>query len=199
MSEPIADVIDHLTGIAADSRLDAIRRHRPEARENAQKSYLALFEPRDAGTLALRERFAVATFVAGLHGADDIAAFYRDGLLHHSAAPEFADLIDREAVRGTAQGPYGHYPSGPLVRENKNGPHYRVLPTHQALLGARLAAALEHAHLLVFHPRDAKAASLHALLDVKFSENDIVTLSQLVSFLSFQIRVVAGLRALRAA
>jgi CMD domain protein len=63
----------------------------------------------------------------------------------------------------------------------------------RAALGPRLAAAFEHTHMLVFHPRDASAASLQSLLDAGWSTNDIVTVSQLVSFLSYQIRVVAGL------
>src|SRR5499426_921279 len=63
-------------------------------------------------------------------------------------------------------------------------------------LGPRLAAALEHTHMLVFHPRDAAPASLQALLDAGWSTTDIVTLSQIVAFLSFQIRVVIGLRTL---
>jgi uncharacterized protein YciW len=50
--------------------------------------------------------------------------------------------------------------------------------------------------MLVFHPRDAAPASLQALLDSGWSTTDIVTLSQIVAFLSFQIRVVTGLRTL---
>jgi uncharacterized protein YciW len=53
--------------------------------------------------------------------------------------------------------------------------------------------------LLVFRPRDASPAALQSLLDAGWSTTGIVTLSQLVAFLSFQIRVVAGLRALAAA
>ena len=67
------------------------------------------------------------------------------------------------------------------------------------MLGSRLAAAFDHMHLLVFHPRDATPAALQALLDAGWSTTDIVTLSQIAAFLSFQIRVVAGLRALTAA
>jgi CMD domain protein len=63
-------------------------------------------------------------------------------------------------------------------------------------LGPRLAAAFEHVHMLVFHPRDAAPASLQALLDAGWSTTGIVTLSQIVAFLSFQIRVVIGLRTL---
>jgi uncharacterized protein YciW len=51
-------------------------------------------------------------------------------------------------------------------------------------------------HLLVFHPRDAAPRALQALLDADWSTTDIVTLSQIVAFLSFQIRVVTGLRTL---
>jgi uncharacterized protein YciW len=51
-------------------------------------------------------------------------------------------------------------------------------------------------HLLVFHPRDAEPVALQALLDAGWSTTDIVTLSQIAAFLSFQIRVVAGLRTL---
>jgi len=54
------------------------------------------------------------------------------------------------------------------------------------------------AHLLVFHPRDASREALQALIDAGWSTADIVTLSQIVAFLTFQIRVAAGLRALAA-
>ena len=50
--------------------------------------------------------------------------------------------------------------------------------------------------MLVFHPRDASAPSLQALLDAGWSTTDVVTISQLVSFLAYQIRVVAGLSTL---
>jgi CMD domain protein len=75
---------------------------------------------------------------------------------------------------------------------------HRVAEAHQEALGPRLAAALEHVHMLVFHPRDADVRSLQALLDAGWSTTEVVTLSQLVAFLSFQIRVVAGLKVLAA-
>ena len=48
----------------------------------------------------------------------------------------------------------------------------------------------------MFHPRDAAPAALQTLLNAGWSTTDIVTLSQIAAFLSFQIRVVAGLRVL---
>jgi CMD domain protein len=85
-----------------------------------------------------------------------------------------------------------------LSIEDKKGPIYRVSDGGRRALGARLAAALEHAHLLVFRPRDAAPAAMQALLDAGWPTTAIVTLSQLVAFLSFQVRSVAGLRTLGA-
>ena len=198
MSENMGDIIDRLAAVTPGSHLDTIRARRPQAREHAQKSYLALFEPKDPGGVPARERFAVAAFVAGLHGEPATDEFYRSKLAAAAAAPIVAAVAE-EISRGRAQGPYGAYPAGPLSRENSAGLIYRVSDGGLRSLGARLAAAFEHAHLLVFRPRDAGPPALQALLSAGWSTNDIVTLSQLVAFLSFQIRAVAGLRALAAA
>jgi CMD domain protein len=197
MSEPTADVIDLLAGVERGSALDRIRDQRPAARENAQKSWAALFEPEEPGTVSALERHAVAAFVAALHREPETARFYAEALAKRDAG--LAIAVAAEAERAGAEGPYGRYPEGPLSAEDKAGPVYRVSDGSRPVLGPRLAAALAHTHLLVFRPRDASAAALQALLDAGWSTTDIVTLSQLVAFLSFQIRIVAGLRALAAA
>jgi CMD domain protein len=198
MSTIISDVIDHLAEIRPGSSLDRLRNRRPQARENAQKSYLALFEPEVPGHVTAIERYAVATFVAGLHRQPKVAEFYAASLekLGH---PRLTDAIKEEIARGAVEGPYGRYPQGPLTIEDKEGSAYQVSTDSKERLGSRLVVALEHAHLLIFHPRDASPAALQRLLDAGWSTTDIVTLSQLVAFLSFQIRVVAGLRALAGA
>jgi CMD domain protein len=198
MSGREADVIDSLAGIAKGSRLDRVRAERQQARDNAQKSYEALFAPRFAGGVTGEERYAVAAFVAGLHRDDRILAFYMDGLGAQSPSRDVVEAIVAEIAHGAADGPYGRYPPGPLTVEDKVGPAHRISEPNRRTLGARLSAALEHAHLLIFHPRDASPAALQRLLDAGWSTTDIVTLSQLVAFLSFQIRVVVGLRALAA-
>jgi CMD domain protein len=181
------DVIDLLAGIAPGSKLDVLRRERPVARENAQLSYLALFMPAEVGEFSLAERGAVAAFVAGLHRDDPIAAHY---------AGELGKMIAAVAAEAATTGPYGRFPAGVLSREDQVGLSWRVAEDARAALGARLCAAFEHAHLLVFHPRDAEPAALERLLDAGWTTTGIVTLSQLIAFLSFQIRVVAGLRVL---
>ncbi len=192
------DIIDALAGIEPGSSLDAIRARRLQARENAQKSYLTLFEPIDAGDFSLPERAAVAAFVTGLHGESSVAAFYREKLAANADGATLLEAIQAELERGKTSGPYGVFPAGPLSVEDKAGLIYRVSADRKAVLGARLAAALEHAHLLVFRPRDAASADMKALLAAGWSNTGIVTFSQLVAFLSFQVRVVAGLRVLGA-
>lgn len=198
--QTLPDVIDLLAGIEPGDRLDTIRRHRLQARTHAQESYRALFAPAAPapGTVTPAERLAVAAFVAGLHLQPDAAAFYAAALVAQDAGAGLAQAIAAEVSRGAAQGPYGRYPAGPLSREDTSGPVYAVGEAQRAVLGARLSAGLAHAHLLTFHPRDASPEALQVLLEAGWPATDIVILSQLVAFLSFQIRVVVGLRALAA-
>jgi len=197
MSDP--DVIDTLAGLSPDSPLAILRDRKPLTRQNAQYSYRALFEPEAQGHVATQERFAIATFVAGLHAQDEVTGFYSASLRRSGPVEGFIEALSDEIARGRTVGPYGAYPKGPLSIEDIPGPAYTVAEDHRALLGARLTAALPHVHLLVFHPRDANAASLQALLDAGWTSTGIVTVSQLVAFLAFQIRAVAGLRTLAAA
>src|SRR5262245_17711518 len=193
------DVINTLVGIAPGSALDAIRARRPEARRQAQASYKALFEPAAPAGVSAAERFAVGSFVAGLHRESAIGAFYSERLAATGAPVALRDAVTTAIAEARVQGPYGSYAPGPLSRENAPGPIYRVGSSVRQGLGARLAAAFEHVHLLVFHPRDAVSTALQRLLDAGWSTTDIVTLSQIVAFLSFQIRVIIGLRALAGA
>jgi len=192
------DIIDTLAGIEPGSSLDAIRARRLQARDNAQKSYLSLFEPIEAGDVSLVERAAVALFVIGLHREPTMAGFYRAKLAATADGARLVEAVDVEIARGETSGPYGAFPAGPLSVENKAGLIYRVSAERKASLGDRLVAAFEHAHLLVFRPRDAAAADMKALLAAGWSNTGIVTFSQLVAFLSFQVRVVTGLRVLGA-
>lgn len=187
----MTDVIDTLVGIAPGSKLDAIRANRSEARKHAQASYTSLFEPRDMAGVTADERHALAAFVAGLHGEPRTEAFYAAKL-----PAALRSAVAAEVAAGRSKGPYGRFPKGPLSVEDAPGPSWKVSDAGRHALGARLPAAFEHTHMLVFHPRDAAAPALQALLDAGWSTTDIVTISQLVSFLAYQIRVVAGLSTL---
>jgi CMD domain protein len=198
MSAHPADLIDQVLSIAPGSRLDLLRRHREVARENIQKAYIALFEPLDTSSVSLVERLAIASFVAGLHGQLVLGDHYAHLLAVTEGGPGISALITAEIERGQTHGPYGRYPEGPLTSEDKLGPIYSVGGDNQKLLGDKLSAALVHAHLLVFRPRDASREALEALLDAGWTTEGIVTISQLISYLAFQTRIVEGLTALAA-
>ncbi|GAA4058783.1 hypothetical protein GCM10023065_05200 [Microbacterium laevaniformans] len=197
MSTPTADIIDLLAGIAANDPLAAVRDQRAQARENAQRSFEALLEPSAPGTFALAERYAVASFVSQLHGFAEATAFYGD--LLGDEAPALIAVVADAATDAAATGPFGAYREPNLQDESTDGVRWAADAETAAALGPRLSAGLAHTHLLVFRPREVRAEALQALVDAGWSPDDIVSLSQLVAFLSFQLRVAWGLRVLAAA
>ncbi|MFT3888440.1 MAG: CMD domain protein [Arachnia sp.] len=191
----MADIISTLAGLTPGSRVDGLRDLRPQARANAQLSFESLFEPADPGTFPLEERLAVALFVAGLHDDAPAAEFYAD-LLGDVASDDLVAAVRAAADATRVPGPTGTYRE-PLLAGESVPTTEAVLPEDAvAVLGARLTAGLAHAHLLVLHPRDARQSHQERLLVAGWSLNDIVTLSQAVAFLSFQLRAAAGLRVL---
>ncbi|TDP90785.1 CMD domain protein/alkylhydroperoxidase domain protein [Leucobacter luti] len=189
-----ADLIDLLAGIAPGSRLAAIRDRRPQARENAQASFVALLEPEEPGSFPLSERYAVAAFVALLHEFPDAIDFTVDVLRDEAA--ELVEPLRAAAVGARTNGPVGAYRE-PALRDEST-PAVRWTPDAEltAAVGDRLAAALAHTHGLVFRPRESRETDLAKLVNAGWSADDIVTLSQLVSFLAFQLRAAWGLRVL---
>jgi CMD domain protein len=72
-----------------------------------------------------------------------------------------------------------------------------VLFPGAGVLSARLAAIVRHTDLLTI---DSRRGSPEALADLKqagLAAADIVTISQLIAYLSYQIRIIALLRAMR--
>lgn len=192
------DIIDHLAGIAPNSVLDGLRQRRPATRDNAELAFRLLFEPDDAASPSCGERLALGLFVAALHRDDALARLFADRLAATADGARLADAVVALAERTATEGPYGAYPPGPLSAEDKPGPVFAPSGDERAALGDRLTAGFAQVHLLVFRPRDASAAALEHLGAAGWSADDIVTLSQIVAFLAFQIRVVAGLKRLAA-
>ncbi|WP_288749893.1 alkylhydroperoxidase domain protein [uncultured Corynebacterium sp.] len=170
------DIIDLLAETPAD--LAELRRRRPEAVENAQRSFAALFEPTNPAlieALPVSTRYAVAAFVAGISGAQRAAEFYADLLVDEDEA---LVAVVEDAVRaGVSAGPYA---GGDFVTFGEG----------------QLAAAFDFAHLLTFHPKDASPAAIGHLQTTGYTEDAIVSLGQLISFVAFQLRVVHGVQVL---
>ncbi len=194
MTTATLDVVDELAGVRAGAPLDALRRRRPVTREQLQASYDALFAPLDDVAFPLAERLLVAAFATRSTADDATAAFYADAA--RTADAHRAAIVAAEASAGATAGPFGAYHEEGLHDESTDGRRYEPGIAARDGLGERLTAALAHAHLLTFRPREAGAADHRRLIDAGWSADGIVTLSQLVSFLAFQQRVAAGLRAL---
>jgi CMD domain protein len=192
------DIIDHLVGVDAGSTIDKIRRQRDNARISSQDSHDALFAT-DQTEVSQAERLAVAAFVAALHQQSATRDYYRN-LLDAAAGADLTAAVDEASASAITQGPYGRFPdSTDLHAEDSIGLEFTVPEVSAAKLGERLTAAFEHAHLLVFRPRESSPAALARLLAAGWSTTAVVTLSQLVSFLSFQLREIHGLTVLKEA
>jgi uncharacterized protein YciW len=71
--------------------------------------------------------------------------------------------------------------------------HRAALPEPPDPADPVLAALLAHTDLLTTRPADATRADLAALHAAGLDTTDIVTASQLIAFVNFQLRVAAGL------
>lgn len=186
----MADIINLLSALNPDSELAATRLKRPEAFENAQRSFESLLEPVNPGTFSFGERYALATYVAGVHRVDNAVTFYSELMLDDAPAT-LRDAVLTAVEQARSSGPYGTYREAGLAEESEPGSSVRH---DAAVLGDRLAAALDVAHLMIFHPRDSRPEVLGRLSAAGWNADDTVSLTQLVSFLCFQLRVIHGLQ-----
>lgn len=162
------DVISALAGVAPGSPAAELRRQRPEAMQHAQGSYTALFDPTEPVGLSPAERLASALRVSAIHAAAEAADHYRQRLVEAGASPEIVAAAALEDA-GSGSQPDPEVPS-------------------------RLQAIFRHVDLLSTHPVDATPDDLQALADAGLATVEIVVLSQIIAFVSFQVRVVAALQ-----
>lgn len=60
----------------------------------------------------------------------------------------------------------------------------------------RLAALIRHIDLVTLAPKDATRENITVLKDAGIAEADIVRLAEIIAFINYQVRVIAGLRLL---
>jgi len=72
-------------------------------------------------------------------------------------------------------------------------------PSFNGADNVRLKAIIRHTDLVTRSPKDAAAGDIAALKTAGVPEDDIVRLSELIAFVNYQVRVVAGLRLMVAA
>ncbi|MGY0055154.1 alkylhydroperoxidase domain protein [Streptomyces sp. LZ34] len=170
------DLINTLLGIEPGSPLAQLRARRPEATRHTQGSYDALFVPAAPATsVTTTERFAAALRVAQLHGDQVLGEHYTGQLLGVGGATK--ELVT--AVKDVRSLPRATEPLDPEPFSD------------------RLRAILAHADLLVLRPAAATPAHLDALTKAGLDAAEIVTVSQLIAYVSFQVRLLAGLALIR--
>jgi len=90
-----------------------------------------------------------------------------------------------------------------LLRDSVLEEHYHrrlvALGEMHPLNGTRGECILAHVDRVTMDPADAAKADIDALLTVGLSPHAVVSLSQLIAYVNFQSRVLAGLRMLKGA
>lgn len=166
-SAPNADVIDQLAGSTPESVVATLRAQRPDITRYAQSSYEALFAPEDLGGVSAAERALLALRVAALTRTPALAEWHRAHLQQFGASAATIAAIEDLSTAPDA-----------------------------VVLSPREVALLQHTDRVARQPAASTKADLAALTAVGLSPRDIVTISQVIAFLSFQVRTLHGLRAL---
>lgn len=161
------DLIDRLAGIENGSPMQGLRHQRDKVRAATQGSYEALFDPA-LGGLSVTERLLVALYACRLTPAPELAAHYHERVV--------AECADAQAIAAVATGETGE--TGEITEP-------------------RLHAMLSFTRSLVEHPVDGDRAALQALLAAGITTAAAIALAQLIAFVSYQTRLVAGLCAIQ--
>ena len=183
------DVIDQLIGIERATRSSTLRDRVGRTRSGTHRRVSRALRPR---------RGAVA---------GSSASPSRTGPRAVASAPSRSTRTcwrpsarDARRARGGAAGAATPVPTaipaGTAHRRGRRRPDWRPSAEPRTAVGDRLAAALDHAHLLVFHPRDASAERCRRCSTpaCRPPHRDAVAARRLPRF---QIRVVAGLTVLQ--
>jgi uncharacterized protein YciW len=159
------DVINSILQVDETSPIVQLRNQKPTLVDEVQAYYLSLFGPTDASTAA----FPVEDrYLVAIRVAS------------HTGSDQVVEWYE-DLARSSG------------VSDNLIG---AVRNIHATTFGDdRLTALIRHTDLLSTRPADAQKADLEALKDVGLTPAGIVSLSQTIAFISYQLRLIAGLRA----
>ena len=166
---------------------------RPDAAANVTDiiSALAGVQP-DSALAQLRAERPEATE----HAQGSYAALFDPAeVIGLTQAERFATAL-RVATLHAADGAIAHYRSR-LIQAGGSAEEVQAAEQGAATASSpRLRAILSHAELLGTHPVDASPDALQQLSDAGLSTLEVVVLSQIIAFISFQLRVITGLQLL---
>lgn len=169
------DVIDAIVGLQASDPLHATRHARKKVVDATQASYDLFFRPGDVRPGHVRPGDAglplAERLLVALHAS---LLSGSDALARHYRAALAEAGADPQALAAVEAGCEADLPA------------------------TRLREMLLFTRKLILRPVEGDEAALRRLKDAGMATPDIVTLAQLVAFLSYQIRLAAGLAAMKA-
>ncbi len=162
----VPDVLNAILGVAESDPIVALRQRKPDLVTELQDYYLALFEPTPASAAALP--LGTRTLVAVR-------------VASHTGSEA---VVDWYGTLGRASG----------ISEAEIARSADIATPYEG--DDAVSAALRHTDLLTLRPADATAADLQALKDAGLTPAGVVSLSQTIAFVNYQLRLAAALRAL---
>ena len=165
-NQQTVDVVDAILGNQAAERVAALRRQKPELGAQLQRYYEAIFEPTEASATQFP---LVDRCLVAIRVASHTGS---------AAVIEWYEKSARAAGADEEQ----------LERASNPGRAW----TDETVLGA----AMRHADLVTLTPDQTSAADLQRLKAAGLSPAGMLSLAQTIAFVSSQLRLIAGLRAL---
>ncbi|MDA8456029.1 peroxidase-related enzyme [Acidovorax sp. GBBC 3334] len=174
---PASDTIDHVAGLVPGRSAHTVRHQRDKVATATQACEDALFSGVLPGAFTPAERLAIAQDVVRVSGVPALAAHYRARLeaAGSPVAPALRALADDTGAAPDTAGIAGFGGAS-----------------------ARLQAAVRFARTLALEPARSDRDALLALPQAGLSTPDAVLIAQLVGFVTYQLRVAAGVAALDA-
>jgi uncharacterized protein YciW len=160
------DVIDAMLGPEVAAAVAPLRNQKPDNGTQLQRYYDALFDPTDASAAAFSR---ANRFLVAVR----VASHTRSA----AVAEWYAGLARAEGVEDD---------------QLERAANVDRAWTDETVLGA----AIRHADLVTRAPDQTSADNLDALKEAGISPAGILSLAQTIAFVSYQLRLVAGLRAL---
>jgi CMD domain protein len=164
-TQTTTDVVYQILGASEDGKVAQLRNVKPNQTIELQNYYDALFQPTEASNAAFP---LTERYLVAIR----VASFTNSTAVRDW----YADLAAKSGVSPEA-----------IARASDVSIPWTG--------DSSLAAAIRHTDLLVSRTSDARRDDIEALKAAGFSPAGILSLSQVIAFVSYQLRLIAGLRA----
>ncbi|MGD9711169.1 MAG: CMD domain-containing protein [Thermomicrobiales bacterium] len=159
------DVVNAILGVDDDSRIVQLRNQKPELADQLQAYYDAIFAPTAASAAELA---LTDRYLIAIRVAAHTGS---EAVMQWYAAKALGEGVSSASIERAG---------------NVSSPWSEQTP---------LAAAIRHADLVTVSPSQTSEENLQQLKHAGLSPAGILSLAQVIAFVSYQLRLIAGLRA----